>query len=205
MRGVSPSTAPVTLPSTTSAPSAASSSPRPGSRTMAVTRSPRSRSWRTSDRPMKPEPPVTNTRLIAAAVGSLAPFPASVTRSVDRGVRTDALEPGLDVRDEAADLGAVGRPMVEGHRDVHDRADGYDIAVGGPTHDRALDDRLHVHDDDLGGVDDRLAGHRAEPARVVDGDRAALQVRQLQSIRPSPAGDVQDGAVQAGDESWSAS
>ena len=119
--------------------------------------------------------------------------------SVDRRVRSDRLEPGLDRPQEGGRLGAVVRPVVDGEDHVHDRADGDDVAVGRLEHDGALGDRLHGQDRDLRDVDDRHRQVRAEPAGVVDRERAAAVVLEAELARPGARGDLGDRAVQAAD------
>ena len=77
------------------------------------------------------------------------------------------------------------------------------IAITSPSavvdDDRALGDRLHRHDPDLGDVEDRHDEVRAEVAGVVDGERAAAEVVEPELVRPGAVGDVGDRDVEAVD------
>ncbi len=74
-----------------------------------------------------------------------------------------------------------------------------DVAVVGRDHDRALGDRLHRDDADLGHVDDRHHQVGAEAPGVVDGERAAAEVVEPELVRPGPGRDVEDRGVEAVD------
>ena len=63
----------------------------------------------------------------------------------------------------------------------------------------ALGDRLHRQDRDLRDVDDRHRQVRAEPAGVVDGERAAAVVVEAELAGRARAGDLGDGLVEAAD------
>ena len=64
---------------------------------------------------------------------------------------------------------------------------------------RALGDRLHRQDRDLGDVDDRHREVRAEPAGVVDGERRAAEVVDPELPDPSAGRDIGDGMVEPAD------
>src|SRR3990170_6842572 len=123
----------------------------------------------------------------------------TATALPDGRARVHRLQPLPHVADEAADLRAVGGAMVEADADVHHRPDADGVAVRCLDDDGPLDDRLHGEDGDLGHVDDGLAGDRAEPARVVDGEGAALDVLEHQAPGAGTAGQVLDGLVEAAD------
>ena len=76
---------------------------------------------------------------------------------------------------------------------------------GGRDHDRALRDRLHRDDADLGHVDDRHHEVGAEVAGVVDGERAAAEVVEPELVRPGAVRDVGIATLRPWIESWSAS
>src|SRR6185503_13934388 len=175
-----------------STPMAARCSALSRSRTTAVTRSPRASSRRTTASPMKPAPPVTKTRISGAA---------RVARirsrsSVDRSVRTDRLEPRLDVAQERGAAGAVVRAVVDTEDHVHDGPDRDDVAIGCRLGDRALGDRLHRHDPDLRHVEDRHDQIGAEVTGVVDGEGAAAEVIEPELVRTRPIRDIGDGEVE---------
>src|SRR5438034_8625724 len=178
-------------PTMTWVPSASRSAALDASRTTATTWSPRSRRRRTVAPPMNPAPPVTKT--LRLTVDERA------WRSVDRRLRPDPLEPGLDRPQERCRLRAVVRAVVDGEDHVHDRPDRDDVALGGLAHDGSLGDGLHGQDCDLGDIDDRHGQVRAEPARVVDGQRAPAVVVELELAGAGARGDLRDSPVQATD------
>src|SRR6185369_17056579 len=181
----------VRSPGTTRAPSSRRSSAALvwGSRTIATTSSRRARRILATRLPMNPVAPVTTT--VAAPIGTAGPA------SVDRRVGPDRFEPVLDGPKEGGRLGSVVGTVVDGEDHVHHRADGDDVPVRGLEDDGALGDRLHRQDRDLGHVDDRHRQVGAEPAGVVDGERAAAVVLQAELAGSRRTRDLRDGAVQA--------
>src|SRR6476661_4264124 len=158
-----------------------------GSRTIAMTLSPRARRILVTRLPMNPVAPVTTT--VAAPIGAAGPA------SVDRRVGPDRLEPVLDGPQEGGRLGSVVGPVVDGQDHVHHRADRDDVAVRGLEDDGALGDRFHRQDRDLGDVDDRHRQVGPEPAGVVDGEGAAAVVLETELAGPRATRDLRDGTV----------
>src|SRR5262245_33728566 len=131
--------------------------------------------------------------------GSVMGVPPPGDRSVDRGLGADGLEPRLDVAQERGAAGAVVRAVIDPEDHVHDRPDADVVALWRLDHDGPLRDPVHGHDPDLGHVNDRHDHVRAEPARVVDRERAAAEVVDVELAGPGSFGNLGDGPVEAVD------
>src|SRR6266480_1351778 len=98
------------------------------------------------------------------------------------------LDAGLYVLEKSRRRQAVDDAMVEGHREVHDRANPDHVT----HHDRAPADRLGAENRGLGLVDDGLARDRAESAGVVQGEGAAAHVLWPEGLVACTRGEVVD-------------
>src|SRR5437867_4829762 len=158
---------------------------RLASRTRAMTSSPRSRSRRTTALPMNPAAPVMRTR-----IGS---------RLVDRRVRANRFEPGLDVPEEGGPARTIVRAVIDAEDHVHHGPDRDHVAVRRRDDDRALRDRLHRDDAHLGDVEDRHHEVRPQIAGVVDRERSPTEVVDPELVDAGSVGDVEDRHVQSVD------
>ncbi len=89
--------------------------------------------------------------------------------------------------------------MIVSGYEIHHRPHGDHVTVGRLANDRPLDHRLGRENADFGRVDDRHGQDRPEPAGVVDGEGAALNVVEPKLVRPSSSRQILDGAVDAVD------
>ena len=120
-------------------------------------------------------------------------------RLVDHRVGPDSLEPADHVPDETPDLGAVGGSMIVPRDQIHHRSHGDHVALRHLSNHGPLHDRLGGEDADLGWIDDRHGEHGPEPACVVDGEGAALEVVEPELVGPGPSRQILDGAVESVD------
>src|SRR5690606_23771125 len=135
---------------------------------------------------------------VAAAAGRGRPAgapAAAVPGSEAQHHAAGVLELVLDVDQEQDRVLAVDDAVVVGQRDVHHRR-GHDLAV---LDDRALLDRVHAEDRRLRRAHDRGREQRAEGAAVGDGERAALQVLELEPALARGLGVVGDALPDLGE------